>query len=379
MNICVITSAKFPPEEGIGNYIYNMSQQFIKKGHSVTVITRGGIHRTQKEDLDGIELYRVPFMPLYPLHVQIHGIFVKSLLKSISKDFDVIHFHTPLPPPISTVLPTVTTVHTPMKADTGKVELVNLFALAVKLQGKVSCLIEHELFKNSDKITSVATSVAEELTEYGLEKNNVVVVGNGVDEKLFSPIEHKNQGKYILYTGRLSYRKGLFDFIESGILLCKKYPDIRFKLTGKGPLLEKLQSMVQESGYNDRFEFLGHVDKSELISLYQNATVFVLPSHYEGLPTTLLEAMACGAPVVVTAVSGNLDVIDSGKNGLQVPIKAPDKIADAVSLLLENDNLRCQLGNNARRTIEEKFTWDAISDKIMACYLSVLQEVPVAE
>lgn len=374
MNICVITSANFPPEEGIGNYVYNMSKKFIQKGHNVTVITRGGFHKTQKENFEDIELYRVPFLPLYPLHVQFHGIFVKKLVRTLESKFDVLHFHTPLPPIIKSSIPTITTVHTPMKTDTGRVELVNPFSVAIKLQGKVSYLIERKLFGISDKVTSVATSVSEELAEYGLNPKEVEVIGNGVDENLFCPVKTKADERYVLYTGRLSYRKGLFDFIECGIEVCEKHPDIKFKLTGKGPLLDKLKNIVAESGYEDRFEFLGHVDKSRLIELYQNATIFVLPSHYEGLPTTLLEAMSCGRPVVATAVSGNLDVIESGKNGILVPIKSPDIMAGAISGLLDDEARMVELGLAARRTIEKRFTWDAISDKILQCYESVIQK-----
>jgi glycosyltransferase involved in cell wall biosynthesis len=373
MRICVITSANFPPEEGIGNYIYNMSKEFIRKGHQVTVITRGS-SKIQEENFEGIRLFRVPFFRIYPFHVQVHGIFVKKLFSSIKFDFDVVHFHTPLPSPFETNLPTITTVHTPMKTDTGRVELINPFSVAVKLQGKVSCRIESKLFEISDKITSVASSVSHELGEYGLDPSTVEVIGNGVDEKLFYPTQSKNRKKYILYTGRLSYRKGLFDFIECGISICSRYPDVNFKLTGKGPLFDKLKKIVYESGYEDRFEFLGHVEKSKLIELYQNATLFILPSHYEGLPTTLLEAMSCGLPVVATAVSGNLDVMESKKNGILVPIKSPDKMAEAVSFLLDDENLRKKIGIAARKTIEESFTWNAISNKILRCYNCVCKE-----
>jgi len=377
MRICVITSVKFPPEEGIGNYIYNMSKKFLQKGHEVTVVTRGGSEKANYENFEGIHLYRLPFYPFYPFHVNIHGMFVKKFIKSKELDFDVIHFHTPLPPVIKTRLPTITTVHTPMKIDTSMVELINPFSVAVKLQGKVSCLIESKLFEISDKITSVASSVSQELGEYGLNPDDIEVIGNGVDENLFYPIQNKTNEKYILYTGRLSYRKGLVDFIECGISVCSRYPDVNFKLTGKGPLFDKLKGIIQESGFQDRFEFLGHVEKSKLIELYQNATIFVLPSHYEGLPTTLLEAMSCGLPVVATAVSGNLDVIESGKNGILVPIKSPDRMAEAVSFLLDNEKLRTEFGIAARKTIEQKFTWSAISDKILRCYYSICKE-PVA-
>src|SRR5271157_1739146 len=156
MKVCIITSVKFPPEEGIGNYIYNLSKELMKNGHTVTIITRGGPYRTQKSYFDGIAIYRVTFLPLYPFHVQFHGIFVKRLLKSIGKNFDLLHYHTPLPPAIKIDVPIITTVHTPMKADTGKVELINPFSVAVKLQGKISYVIEKDLFRKSDNITAVA-------------------------------------------------------------------------------------------------------------------------------------------------------------------------------------------------------------------------------
>ena len=149
MRICVITSAAFPPEEGIGNFITNMSMEFLRKGHSVTVITRGKPGKTEVTDFQGIKLYKAPFLPLYPFHVQIHGIFAKRLIKSIEQDIDVVHYHTPLPPAIKVRPPVLTTVHTPMKTDTGKVELINPFSVAVKLQGKISCLIEKNLFRIS--------------------------------------------------------------------------------------------------------------------------------------------------------------------------------------------------------------------------------------
>lgn len=368
MEICIITSAKFPPEEGIGNYIYNMSKMLIANGHRVTVITRGGLSKTVKSSFEGITLYRVTFVPLYPFYMPFHSFFVKRLFRSIEPNFDIVHFHTPLPPVINTHLPVMTTVHTPMKTDIGNIEVVNLLSVLVKLQGKISVIYENQLFKRSDQITSVASSVSQELSEYGLDPKSVKVLGNGVNHYVFHPIPEKSGEKYILFTGRLTYRKGLFDFIESAKIICGRHADVNIKIVGKGPLLETLREMARASGFENRFAFLGHVEKETLIRLYQNATIFVVPSHYEGLPTTLLEAMACGAPVVATAVSGNLDVITTGKNGLLVSIKSPVEMADAVSKLLDDEHMRNEMGLEARCTIEERFTWEAITGKICECY-----------
>jgi glycosyltransferase involved in cell wall biosynthesis len=371
MNICIVFSTPWPPEEGIGNYVYNLSMKLAEKGHKVTVITRGS-SKTERKIINDVEVIKAPFFPAYPFHVQLHGIFVNKIFSSMEPSFDIVHIHTPLSPLIRTSLPIITTVHTPMLTDGRSIEKVNLRS-GIMHARFISYPLEMKLIKRSDMITAVSNSVAQELEEYGLYSHEVVVIGNGVDENLFVPIQIKNKERYILYTGRLSYRKGLFDFIKCGIMVCAKYTDIKFKLTGKGPLKDKLKNTVAESGFEDRFEFLGHVDKSKLIELYQNATIFILPSHYEGLPTTLLEAMSCGLPIVATAVSGNLDVVESGKNGILVPVKSPDKMAEAISSLLENENLRKELGIAARRTIEDKFTWDSISDKILKCYYSILQ------
>jgi glycosyltransferase involved in cell wall biosynthesis len=378
MHVCIITSAALPPEEGIGNYVYGLSIKMIEKGHRVTIITRGTWNNTQRETMNGIEVIKARFAPCYPFHVHIHGVFVNRLFKSLEESFDIVHIHTPLSPIIETSLPIITTVHTPMKTDARSVQIVSIQALAGKVLARtVSYPLEQRLFKKSKKIVAVASSVAQELKEYGINPHEVMVVGNGVNEEIFKPkqniIQDGTHDRFILFTGRLGLRKGLFDLIECGRIICKKYPDISFVIPGKGHLSDKLQKRVKDIGLQDRFKFLGFVDKDKLIQLYQDASIYVLPSHYEGLPTVLLEAMACGCPVVATKVSGNIDVISSNKNGILIPPKSPKEMADAISFLLDNDDVRRKFGAAARRTIEERYTWNVISDKMLKCYESLIE------
>jgi glycosyltransferase involved in cell wall biosynthesis len=107
--------------------------------------------------------------------------------------------------------------------------------------------------------------------------------------------------------------------------------------------------------------------------LYQNATVFAFPSYYEGLPGSLLEAMACQLPIVATEVPGNIELIEHGKNGILVPSRDSSALFRAVMDLLENPDKGENLGKKARRTIENKFTWDVVSDRILSYYDSILQ------
>ena len=105
-----------------------------------------------------------------------------------------------------------------------------------------------------------------------------------------------------------------------------------------------------------------------------SATICVLPSYHEGLPTVLLEAMSCGIPTVATSVAGNSEVVKDGKTGFLVPPKEPKRLAEAILTLLGDQKLRQEMGKNARKQAEESYDWEVIISKIEECYSSVLSE-----
>jgi len=370
MRICMIVSTPFPPEEGIGYYVYNLSKTLMKRGHVVTIITRGGL-TTETDSFEGIRIIRAPFVPIYPFHVHLHGFFVNRILKAHESDFDIVHIHTPLSPAVDTSLLVVSTVHTSVKEDARHIEVVDAKSFCTKLLTKyVSVPVVAKTIATSESVTTVASSVARELGEH-YACDHALVVGNGVDEHLFEPGSGKSAEKYILFIGRLSYRKGLFDLLECAEVVCQRY-DVRFILVGKGELEQKIRAIIEKEGLQDSIILVGHQNREELVKLYQRATIFVLPSHYEGLPTVLLEAMSCGLPVVATNVSGCPGVVSDGENGILVPPHSPNEIATALSCLLDDEELRVKLGESARRTIEDGYTWDKIAAKIEACYNTAL-------
>jgi glycosyltransferase involved in cell wall biosynthesis len=127
-------------------------------------------------------------------------------------------------------------------------------------------------------------------------------------------------------------------------------------------------------GIGSTIDFLGHVEQAELVQRYRAATVFVHPAHYEGLPTVLLEAMACGKAVVSTAVSGSLDVVEDGINGLLVPPRAPAALAEAISSLVADAELRAQLGAAARCTVRDTYSWSVVGQKYLCYYQDLLEQ-----
>jgi glycosyltransferase involved in cell wall biosynthesis len=371
----MIQSTSFPPEEGIGNYVYGLSTHLQKKGHDITIFTRGSFSHVQKEIFNNLRIIRVQFLPVYPFYIHLHGIFLNRVFKKMEDEFDFVHIHSPLCPVVNTTLPMISTIHTPMLVDT-KIryeESGDIHSKIEQVMGRyISYRIEKKLIHRSDEITTVAQSVSQELLSYGLKKGRIKVMGNGVDDQLYYPNTNNSDSPYILYSGRLDYRKGLFDLIDSCKKICTVHPEVFVYITGKGILLDKLKNRVKHNGLQDNFRFLGFVSRERLVELYQHATVYVIPSHYEGLPTVLLEAMACGCPIVATSVSGNLDVLTSGHDGLLIPPKSPDNMADAVIRLLDDPNLRKKLGINAYNTIKKRFTWDIITNKFLEIYHSLL-------
>ena len=377
MRICMVLSTPFPPKEGIGYYTYNLSKALIEKGHEVAVLTRGSYKKTQKQVVDGIKVIKAPFIPLYPIYLHLHGLWMNKIFKSLESEFDIVHFHTPLPPLVKTSLPTLTTIHTPMLTDYRSVKMESLHNIFSKISARfVSYPHELKLIQKSDVVTTLTDSIAQELKEHYVDDNEIIVMGNGVDESLCYPNskEKKENKKYILFAGRIDREKGLFDLVECGKYVCNERSDVSFVIAGNGKDLQKLLRKVKKAELQDKFVFLGQLEKDKLIKFYQNSSLFVLPSYHEGLPTVLLEAMSCGLPVIATDVRGNRDLISDGENGVIVPPRQPKKLAEAIINLLEDENKMEELSKNARKTIESNYTWESVSNKFLNCYESLLEE-----
>lgn len=310
-------------------------------------------------------------MPLYPLHVHFHKFFLDRLLKTIGDQFDLVHVHSPLSPWVRTEKPVVSTIHNPLKVDIRYVEKVDLFSLALRLQLPFSHHIERQVIAQSRAITTVSASVASELREYGLDPNRITIIGTGVDLSLYQQAS-PSRDSYILYVGRLSYRKGLSDLIDAMQLL-KDRTTTRLVLLGGGPLEERLRRQVARSGLEQRVTFYGHLkDKTQVAEVFRGASVYVQPSWYEGLPVAILEAMASGIPVVATAVSGHVEVIRPGENGSLVPSRDPRALADAIYQLLEEPELHRRFSEAGPDTVRENFTWNKVVERTMPVYDRVL-------
>ena len=211
------------------------------------------------------------------------------------------------------------------------------------------------------------------LKTFGRNYNkNLYIIPGGVDINLFPPqlntsaIDKKykiKDKKIILFTGRLTSHKGVK-------YLVKAAKDINGEvfIIGGGPEEQYLSSLVDRQGLKN-VHLLKYMSGQELINFYYRADIFVAPSVWdEPLGLTILEAMAAKTPVIATRKGGIPLLIKPGYNGVFVKTRNSKKIADACNKLLKNDDLRKKMGENARKTVEEKFTWKKIALKFHRLY-----------
>ena len=159
---------------------------------------------------------------------------------------------------------------------------------------------------------------------------------------------------FVLCAARLIADKGVLDFVEAARQVCGRRRDAVFLLAGRGPLLEKLRQQVDAAGVGAQVKVLGW--RNDMNDLMKASDVFVLPSYYmEGLPVSILEAMACGKPVVTTRHKGCEDAVVDGETALLVPVKQPAQLAEKLLTLISDPAMRERMGVAGRRRAEERY------------------------
>lgn len=220
----------------------------------------------------------------------------------------------------------------------------------------VSPVIEFFSYKIADKI--IVTSQKDKdfiIGKYKINENNIKVIPNYVDTDMFKPLEVKKE-KRLIFVGRLDEQKNLFSLIDA----IKDF-DMRLLLIGTGPLEDVLKKKVKEEGI-ENVVFRGVVPNERLPVELNKSEIFILPSFYEGNPKTLLEAMACGLPVIGTNVVGIKKVIRHKENGYLCGIET-EAVREAIREVMTNNELRGRMGGNARKTIIEDYSLNILVEK----------------
>ncbi|MGI9500479.1 MAG: glycosyltransferase family 4 protein [Geminicoccaceae bacterium] len=290
---------------------------------------------------------------------------VRELVKR-EGDFDLIDAHVYYPDGVAAAL-LARTLAKPV-AVTARGTDLNLYPKRYPLVGRMIARAAREV---SASIT-VCAALREALIELGADPDHVHVMRNGVDLALFRPLDPtvsrrrwKVSRRTLLSVGHLIERKGHDLVIQALSLL----PDVDLIITGDGPEKARLQHLAARLGIADRVRFTGVVQHQNLSSLYSAADALVLASSREGWPNVLLEALACGTPVIASHNWGTPEIVSAAEAGLLLDERTPEAIANAVRRLFQMPPDRAQT-----RQFAEAFSWDATTNGQLRLFSSFLTD-----
>ncbi len=394
MRILIVTST-YPPADisGVGVLVSELAHQLAGGDHHVRVLTR----RPPAGDPYALGV-RGPKL-LFPLTAG-----WRYLRLMAASPFDLVHVHesdgvfvvllhrfarllrrrSGRPPLVATLHVSYVRERRSVRAIRADGQVVSRPTAGERLFGWVRApllsLLGRLTGRLADAVVAVSRVTAGELEEdYGVAVE--AVIPNGVS---WWPPEHPSEGDVaadseddagpwpvVLYVGRMRTRKAVAVLLEAFSRLLRSCPRASLILAGNGEHRDALERRTRTLGITPSVRFLGAVPREKMGHWYNVADIFCLPSIYEGFPVVILEAMAAGLPVVSTTVSGIPEAVDEGVTGLLVEPEDAGALAQALGRLADDAELCKEMGENARRTVRQRFS----INKICAAYVDLWQDL----
>lgn len=235
----------------------------------------------------------------------------------------------------------------------------------------------------ADKILVNAVAIKDWLLEQGYPEHKIDIIRNGIDMTPYNECRNNlnqttnsireefgiaSSAPIVVMLSRLNRLKGVNEFLFAAAEVTKSHPDVKFMIVGEKLAARKgsfgkderyhqeLKYLVDRLGLNEQVIFTGY--RSDTPAILSEANVSVLPSHNEGLSNTLIESLAAGVPIVTTRVGGNPEIVEHGVNGLLVPVKSPEPLAQAIKQILENPDLAASMKEANRERARDMFSID---------------------
>jgi D-inositol-3-phosphate glycosyltransferase len=236
--------------------------------------------------------------------------------------------------------------------------------------------LEKQLARDAALVVATCTDEVTELTGFGVPASRVAVVPCGVDLKLFTPRGPRaaRDGRHrILSLGRMVERKG----VDTTVRAMAAVPDAELVIAGGGDAIAdteqaRLTMVAAASGVQDRVRLIGQIPRDEVPALLRSADVVVSVPWYEPFGMVPLEAMACGVPVIASAVGGHLDTVIEGRTGALVPPRDPAALAQRLRELLADPARLAATGSAAAARVRVRYGWSRIAMETEALYRQVL-------
>ena len=388
-------SWEYPPKVvgGLARAVADLSQAMAALGHEVSVVTSDAEQCEDSVYAAGVRVYRVNhFLPraldfLEEVHLQNYHLIQKSIELLNQGGFDVVHAHDWLVAPSAKVLkhafkmPLVCTIHA--------TEWGRNNGLHNDVQRHISDL-EWWLTYESYRVICCSEYMRSELRRiFQVPADKLTVIPNGVHAESFARVHPdldqwrrdwaSPEEEIVLYVGRHVFEKGVDILLAAAPKVLAYRPQAKFIIAGHGPCHDDLKRQAWELGLGEKVHFAGFVDDLTRNSLYHLADAAVFPSRYEPFGLVALEAMAGGAPVVVSDVGGFAETVQHEVNGLTFYAGNANSLADNIIRLLTDKLLARRLSERAAQDLTEKFDWKEIARSTVAGYRQITprREAPV--
>jgi len=355
-----------------------LASRLVANGIDVTILTSRFRYRWQRtERIQNVRVIRLPSPSLKVIGAMVFLTCLACYLIRYKNHYSIIHtFQIGYTSFVSILLAMVLRIPSLIKvASSGSGGDIQR---AGRTAWRKLCLL---MAKRATRIIAVSDSVKMELMDKHVHPAAIESIANGVDLELYEPSRDKPAMRRrsrlpdrntIIYTGRLSPEKGIDVLVRSFAHLVQSQP-CQLLIIADGPEQEFVVKLIAEHNLDGSVLLFSNVE--EVAPYLKASDLFVLPSRFEGLSNALLEAMACGLPVISTRVGGSRDIIEDGVNGLLVEVDAMEQLRDAMERVLCDRQLAAALGENARASVEAKHDMRRIANAYGALYRDLSTEV----
>ncbi len=371
IKVAMVSPYDYQRPGGVGEHVRHLSAELRTRGVTVKVLApAAGGERLEVEDL--IALGRPFPVPANGSVARISLSFhlsrrIREVLAA--EAFDVVHIHEPLMPALPITV---------LRLNQSSAAVGTFHAYARQNLGYYygRPLLRRQ-FRRLDACIAVSEPARAFVTRYFPAE--YTVIPNGIDPQRFSPDVPGAPGlsdprrTTILFLGRLEERKGLSTLLDAYQLLRQVRTDCQLVVVGDGPMRRGYERRVEEEGIPD-VRFLGYVAEADKPSYFTGADIYCAPNTgKESFGVILLEAMASGRPVVATAIDGFRQVLTDGQEGLLVPKDDDGQMARALTRLLDDPQLRAEMGRRGRATAE-RYAWPLVTDRVLDVYQRALSQ-----
>jgi glycosyltransferase involved in cell wall biosynthesis len=346
---------KNPYAGGAEVHLHEIFGRIAAKGYSVTLVCSSFRGAAPQDFIDGIKIYRTGSRNTFNFSVPLWYLFFGEKYDVVVDDVNKIPFYTPL----YIRKPVVTIFH-------------HLFGRSIWLETNpvaAGYVTAAEWFiprvYRSVPVIAVSESTKKELIAKGIPDDNIRVIYNSVDHNLYKPGPAvPRKAPAIGFLGRIKKYKSIEHLLEAFGRVKVSFPDAKLTIIGDGDYLPALKKYAANLGIADDTRFTGYVSGEEKVKLVRNMDVIVNPSSKEGWGLTVLEANACGIPVIGSAVSGLKDSILHDETGVLYTYGNIEELTSAIIDLLRNRDKRARFAQNAIKWAS-RFNWDHAADSVL--------------